>query len=398
LLHNKETHVTDAIAAAGFADSKRHYPILDGLRGVAALMVVAFHLFEAHAASRFVQVINHGYLAVDFFFVLSGFVIGYAYDDRWGTMTTADFFKRRLIRLHPMILAGMLVGAIMFYFGAGPTFPKIHDTPLWQVLLVLAIGITLLPVPAALDVRGWSEMHPLDGPAWSLFYEYVANILYALVVRRFSKGLLALCVLVFGCATIHYLVGGPTGDVIGGWSLDPAQVRIGLTRLLYPFFAGLLLSRTVKPGRIRHAFLLASLLVIAVLALPRFGDAHSLWKNGLYESLCIVLVFPLVVYLGASGTMGSGAGARVRAFLGKLSYPIYITHYAFIYVYTAWVQDHKIALREAWPVMLATYGASLLLAWLCMRFYDMPVRAWLTRRTMIRAARPTASEAARPAS
>lgn len=67
-----------------FSDSKRHYLILDGLRGVAALMVVIFHLFEAHATSRFDQFINHGYLAVDFFFVLSGFVVGYAYDDRWG--------------------------------------------------------------------------------------------------------------------------------------------------------------------------------------------------------------------------------------------------------------------------------------------------------------------------
>src|SRR5688572_17421292 len=86
--------------------SKPHYPILDGLRGVAALTVVAFHIFEAHAASRFVQVINHGYLAVDFFFVLSGFVIGYAYDDRWSKMTIGGFFKTRLIRLQPMVIMG----------------------------------------------------------------------------------------------------------------------------------------------------------------------------------------------------------------------------------------------------------------------------------------------------
>ena len=90
----------------------------DGLRGVASLVVVAFHLFEAHAASHADQIINHGYLAVDFFFVLSGFVIGYAYDDRWGRMTYRDFFKRRLIRLHPMVVMGMLIGAAAFSFGA----------------------------------------------------------------------------------------------------------------------------------------------------------------------------------------------------------------------------------------------------------------------------------------
>ena len=107
-----------SIAASAYPDSKPHYAILDGLRGVASLVVVAFHLFEAHAASHADQIINHGYLAVDFFFVLSGFVIGYAYDDRWGRMTYRDFFKRRLIRLHPMVVMGMLIGAAAFSFGA----------------------------------------------------------------------------------------------------------------------------------------------------------------------------------------------------------------------------------------------------------------------------------------
>jgi peptidoglycan/LPS O-acetylase OafA/YrhL len=87
------------------------------LRGVAAIMVVWFHLFEAYATSHLDQRINHGYLAVDFFFILSGFVIGYAYDDRWKKkMSVKDFLKRRLIRLHPMVVMGAVIGAVMFYF------------------------------------------------------------------------------------------------------------------------------------------------------------------------------------------------------------------------------------------------------------------------------------------
>ena len=82
-----------SISASAYPDSKPHYAILDGLRGVASLVVVAFHLFEAHAASHADQIINHGYLA-------------------------RDFFKRRLIRLHPMVVMGMLIGAAAFYFGA----------------------------------------------------------------------------------------------------------------------------------------------------------------------------------------------------------------------------------------------------------------------------------------
>ena len=105
------------IPAAAFADTKPHYDILDGLRGVAALTVVCFHLFEAYATSHLDQRINHGYLAVDFFFILSGFVIGYAYDDRWrkddGRRTSSS---GRLIRLHPMVVIGALIGAVMFYF------------------------------------------------------------------------------------------------------------------------------------------------------------------------------------------------------------------------------------------------------------------------------------------
>lgn len=96
---------------------KPHYEILDGLRGVAAVLVVAFHLFEAHAGgSHLEQIINHGYLAVDFFFMLSGFVIGYAYDDRWNRMSVGTFFKRRIIRLHPMVIVGSIIGAVFFIF------------------------------------------------------------------------------------------------------------------------------------------------------------------------------------------------------------------------------------------------------------------------------------------
>ena len=101
------------ISSSAFADTKPHYALLDGLRGVAALIVIGYHVFEAFAASPVEQRVNHGFLAVDFFFILSGFVIGYAYDDRWGTrLTLKDFFRRRLIRLHPMVVPACVLGVI----------------------------------------------------------------------------------------------------------------------------------------------------------------------------------------------------------------------------------------------------------------------------------------------
>jgi len=369
-------------SSAAFADTKNHYEILDGLRGVAAIIVVAFHLMEAHATSNLTQVINHGYLAVDFFFVLSGFVIGYAYDDRWGKMTLKGFFKRRLIRLQPMIVIGMIVGAIGFYFQDCNLWPGISDVPFWKMLLIMFIGFTLLPVPLSMDIRGWQEMHPLDGPAWSLFFEYIANILYALFVRKFSKKLLAAFVFVTGCALIHLAVTSTRGDVVGGWSLDSVQQRIGFTRMLYPFFAGLLLSRIAKPRHYKHSFLLCSLLILVLLAFPRIGGSEHLWMNGLYDSLVIIFFFPLIVFLGASGEVTGKYASKINKFLGDISYPIYITHYPLIYIYTAWATDNHISIAQGLPLASVTLVSSVVLAYGCLKLYDEPVRNWLRKRFM----------------
>src|SRR3569833_296417 len=100
-----------------YPDTKKHYPILDGLRGIAAVMVISMHTLEVFdGGSRFKLMINHAYLAVDFFFALSGFVVAYAYDNRWDRMTQWEFYKRRLIRLQPMVIVGAIVGAALFYF------------------------------------------------------------------------------------------------------------------------------------------------------------------------------------------------------------------------------------------------------------------------------------------
>jgi peptidoglycan/LPS O-acetylase OafA/YrhL len=349
------------------------------------MLVVVFHIFEAHSTSHLDQVINHGYLAVDFFFLLSGFVIGYAYDDRWGSLTIGGFFKRRLVRLQPLVIMGTVIGAIAFYFQDSAIWPTIHTVPVWKMLLIMLIGFTLIPVPISMDIRGWQEMHPLDGPGWSLFFEYIANILYALFVRKFSRTALSILVILAGAALVHYTVTCSSGDVIGGWSIDALQLRIGFTRMMYPFFAGLLLSRSVNLTRISHAFLWCSLLLAIVLAMPRIGGGKHLWMNGLYESLVIILVFPLIVYLGASGKMTGKAGARVCKFFGDISYPIYITHYPLIYIYTGWVSDHKgIGFQKAFPYALATFVSAVVIAYASLKLYDEPVRRWLQVRWMPR--------------
>jgi peptidoglycan/LPS O-acetylase OafA/YrhL len=360
--------------------SKKHYPILDGLRGVAAIMVVAFHIFETHATSHLDQIINHGYLAVDFFFLLSGFVISYAYDDRWSKMSVTDFFKIRLIRLQPMVVVGMIIGALFFYFQDSVMWPTIHEVPVWKTVLIMLIGCTLFPVSTSMDIRGWQEMHPLNGPGWSLFFEYIGNILYALFVRKFTNTALAILVFLSACLLIHLAVTSPNGDVIGGWSINPEQLHIGFSRLLFPFFGGLLLHRMVKLTAIKNGFFWASLLTIAVLAMPRIGGSEHLWMNGLYDSLSIIILFPLIVFLGASGEVTGKYATKICKFLGDISYPIYITHYPLIYTYTAWKSNNKPTLEEALPFALLTFAGSILLAYVCLKLYDEPVRLWLKQK------------------
>ena len=372
---------------AEFLPSKNHYLILDGLRGVAALMVVAFHVFETfNGGNRLVQIINHGYLAVDFFFLLSGFVVAYAYDDRWGKMPQWDFYKRRLIRLQPMVIVGSLIGAALFYFQSCDMFSLIAPTPVWKMLFVMLVGFTLIPLLPSMDIRGWQEMHPLNGPAWSLFYEYLANIMYALVVRKFSKNALAVFVLVTACLLIHYLVTGTQGDVIGGWAIDTIQIRIGFTRMLYPFFAGVLLSRMGKLIHLKGAFWICSAMIIIILSVPRIGGSEHLWMNGLYESFCIILLFPLIVSIGAGGNISGKYSIKTCRFLGDISYPIYITHYPLIYTYVAWVTNNKVPIEKGIFMGLLLFITSIVVAYACLKLYDEPVRNWLQKRFLVKSA------------
>jgi len=367
-----------------YLETKSHYQILDGLRGVAAIFVVTFHVFETYSGDRFHQVLNHGYLAVDFFFLLSGFVVAYAYDDRWGKMTQWDFYKRRLVRLQPMVILGSIIGAALFYFQAGSAFPLIHDTPVWKMLLVMLAGCTLVPILPSMDIRGWQEMHPLNGPAWSLFFEYIANILYAVIIRKFSKTLLAIFVFLSACLLVNYLLTGPQGDLIGGWSVDKTQLNIGFTRLLYPFFAGVLLCRLGKLIHIKNAFAVCSLLLIVIFSIPRIGGTEHLWQNGLYEAISIIVFFPLVVAIGAGGNITGKRAGKVCKFLGDISYPIYITHYPLIYWHVAWVNNNKIPMTEGLLAGLVLVIISIGTAYASLKLYDEPIRGWLKKRLLVK--------------
>lgn len=374
----------------GYLAAKPRYEILDGLRGVAAIFVVIFHLFEPYSGVSANQIINHGYLAVDFFFVLSGFVVGYAYDDRWNKMSLKGFIKRRLIRLHPMVIMGTTIGACFFFFSLGNYTSEF--APLWNIILAFIMACFMIPCGKSLDIRGWGEMNSFNGPNWTLTWEYLANILYALIFRRLPKAILAILLGAAAICTIDLclnmnifglLTEGRNHQmytVIGGWSLTTEQLYIGATRLLYPFLCGLLISRIGKFVSVKRSFWICSIILIGIFSIPCIGGEGSI-LNGYYNATAIMIIFPLVVIIGAGGKISGKKSINVCKFLGDISYPLYITHYPLMYTQFNWVWSHKDApLYTHIMVAVGCFVLSLGIAYACMKLYDKPVRKWLTEK------------------
>lgn len=374
------------ISPSVFVDTKPHYHLLNGLRGVAALLVVAYHIFEgyAFAGGGMISTINHGYLAVDFFFMLSGFVIAYAYDDRWQRdLTLSNFIKRRLIRLHPLVIFGAVLGVITFWIQGAVQWDGTAVDTFW---IIVALLCTCLFIPAApampFEVRGNGEMFPLNGPLWTLFFEYIGNLLYALFIRRLSTKALAAFVALLGLALGLFAIFDVSGyGSIGvGWSLAGPNFWGGLLRMLFPFSMGMLLSRKFKPIKIKGAFWICALLLVGLFMVPYIEGLDPISRNGVYEMFCIAVVFPLIVWLGASGQTTDKRSTQLCKFFGDISYPIYVIHYPLMYLFYAWLIDQELyTLKETWAVALVVYLSSIFLAYFCLKLYDKPVRKLLAR-------------------
>jgi len=160
LLFSQMTHI-----------ERKHFEVLDGLRGMAALAVVIFHFMELIAPDSNHNFIGHGFLAVDFFFCLSGFVIAYAYDGRIGKLGLAEFFRSRLVRLHPLVVCGSVLGLLGFYIKSFIAPPQQIGGLRMTVLFLWSIF--LIPCPAM--ASRYFNNFGLNAPAWSLFWEYIAN-------------------------------------------------------------------------------------------------------------------------------------------------------------------------------------------------------------------------------
>lgn len=375
-----------------FIDTKPHYELLDGLRGLAALIVVCYHIFEGFsfaeitngAGDGVIRNLNHGYLSVDFFFLLSGFVLSYAYDDRWKQMSMKTFFKRRLVRLHPMLIMGALVGLICFLIGGAKQWDG-SQVPFYLSLICFLLSIFMIPAypSASYEVRGNGEMFPLNGPTWSLFFEYIGNILYAIFIRRLSNKALTLFVILVGGLHTFYSLANLSGyGSFGvGWTLDAVNLCGGMLRMLFPFSVGMLIARNFRPLKIKYSFLICPIILIAALFLPYIEGLEPISFNGLYESFCIVVLFPLILLIGASDRGENKLVNKTSNLLGELSYPLYIVHYPIMYLFYQWlIKNELYSLKATLPYAVSVVALSIFLAYLLLRFYDKPLRKRLAKK------------------
>lgn len=345
--------------------TKPHFEILDGLRGIAAVAVVIFHFMEIAVPDYTQSFIAHAYLAVDFFFCLSGFVIAYAYDDKLKNMGVATFFKLRLIRLHPLVIIGSLIGLILFIFDP---FSNLYGLYSDKTLLLFLSSCFMIPWPL-IHERYFNLFH-LNPPTWSLFWEYIANIFYALVLVKLRNK--ALWVLTVIAAVLLCFESYRSGYLGVGWGGD--NIAGGGIRVFYSFTAGILIYRSNWMMRNRLGFLLISLLLVAAFLIP-----YSDHTNKIADPAIVILYFPLLIVLGAGARLKAGL-SKLCHFLGEISYPLYMVHYPFIWLFMSYVEQKKPSLPEMTLVMISGTVLLIILAWIVMVTFDLPIRTYIKNR------------------
>jgi peptidoglycan/LPS O-acetylase OafA/YrhL len=354
-------------------NSKEHFLALDGLRGVAALAVLVLHRGRwFYEPGGF---LGHGYLAVDFFFLLSGFVIAFAYDDRIRNgMGVWAFMRLRLIRLYPLIFLGMLLGAV---WPLTRVLTGMSGAPAPEELLIdLFRGLLLIPDD---HVRS-PAIFPLNGPTWSLFFELVANLAFILIGPRLTTRVLAVVVAIsaVAMAIASFQAGVDVGQ-------RPSTLWAGFPRVGVGFFGGVLLYRIISAARARGwrppvlpaPFLITAVCLVAILSVPRRYEP-------MFDLLTLFVLFPALVALAASPGPGTGPGAKLCRFAGDLSYPVYVLHYP-LYVLIGGLGFQMAGIGLDAPLRgLAAAALVIGIAWLVLKLYDEPVRRSLMRRVKAR--------------
>ncbi|TCC90523.1 acyltransferase [Pedobacter frigiditerrae] len=354
------------IAKENLLKTKQHFEILDGLRGIAAIAVVVFHFMEIAITDYSKNFIGHGYLAVDFFFCLSGFVIVYAYDSRIGQIGIWQFVKLRLIRLQPLVVIGSILGLLTFLFDPFSDFYAIYG--FGKTALIFLSSICLIPYPV-MEER-YFNLFNLNAPAWSLFWEYVINIIYALALFKAPKRVLQVLTLM-GAIFLCY-VAINSKNISGGWG--GPNFWDGGVRVLFSFFLGMLIYRSNWIIKNKIGFLALGIFLLIGFLIP-YNDEY----NWVVEPILVMFYFPLIVSLGAGSSLKPSV-KKLAKLSGEISYPLYMTHYPFVWIFLTYVAVVKPSLSTLALVIPISVILLIILAYLSLIFIDAPIRNYLKNK------------------
>jgi peptidoglycan/LPS O-acetylase OafA/YrhL len=343
----------------GIMGQKGHFAGLDGLRGIAALAVVGLH---GNQFIKFTAFHPSTYLAVDFFFILSGFVIAYAYDERIKAgLRLGSFLRIRLIRLYPMLFFGALLGGVSMV-----SHHLLSDTDNLDRAVTLALaGLLLLPAGLAFGF----EAYPVNNPIWSLFFEIVANVLYPCLLRLAK---ITWAILIFCALALTFLTWSYQSVEFMGFD-DGSLFLAGFARVIVPFLCGALIFHS----RLFERFPAIPFIAVAGALLAVLLTWTPLpW---LFDLAAIFLLLPALVCLGARAPMTSPGLWKFCEISGKISYPLYLVHQPVMRAVAAVAQMPRFHLSPALSLAVGV-GISIGLAWFALKFYDEPVRYFLSHR------------------
>jgi peptidoglycan/LPS O-acetylase OafA/YrhL len=350
------------------------YEALDGLRGVAALSV----MFGHYGVLLGLFSVPNGFLAVDTFFMMSGFVIAYSYGKRLRSgMSPWTYLYRRVVRLYPMFVIGLLLGCVVLYYVA---YSGAIVYPAADFLRGVTLNVFYIPFLNSLPIYSEiGQLFPANPPAWSLFFEMLASAAFLLLFDLGRKTLMVaivLCYVALVVAGIHYGTGGIWVEVHTGYY--SSNLLGGLPRVGFGFSLGVLLQQLTRDDTlgVRIRSLLerlpypSFLLYAAALVIFLFPKS----AHGLYSLLALATVAQAVVLVGAQVRLSAGLESNVARFLGWISYPIYCLHYPFVRL-AIFIRD--ITNGSGYLLMVAGAAVSIALAIVLTRWYDEPLRAAL---------------------
>jgi peptidoglycan/LPS O-acetylase OafA/YrhL len=310
------------------------------------------------------------YLAVDFFFMLSGFVIAYAYEARLlNGLRASLFMQARLVRLYPLYLFGSCITILVVGRQVFHGWLDARD-----FVLTTLFSFFFLPTPSAVAV-GHRYLYPLNPPAWSLFFELAANAIYALIASRLTTRKLIILVVLAALTLIgfHLLRGG---IIQGGGNSGWHYLISGALRVTFSFFGGVLIYRCWSITRFRIPIPALILLIALVLVL---GLKPPEGFTDIYDFASIIVAFPLIVYAAASANPSNPVLRGVYINLGLASYAVYAIHWPLYDL----VNHVRIRLAGDASILNPVWGLIFVSSILCVglglsRYYDLPTRRMMT--------------------